>query len=523
MSKTLSPKTYFLIAFLILVFLIVGLGPTLFLNLLLAKMIPAATGTVVSYDRARAGLFLQSARIEGFRLEMPGGAGRPQSFQASYLGLEGLSVTRLVRLLVSPESLAAGPLFLAEELRVENFRHQDGPTVNSLEKGYLRGLSLVRDHGLHEPPVHFDKLEVGGLEYLAARPDQNYVLAISDLEARGLDSASLAELKIRALDWQPADQEAGEAPTRISIGGLTVGGLKIEALSRTLAGGPGPSILWWVLSGSDSLELARAGLWRGGNEALGLKSALFDYHEEGPEISFVRRLEFSADLPSLAATSAEPLWSDFIDLFGRRPRGEVVIEYNYDRTARLALLQSARLELPDLGRLELGGSLAGVSALAPHSSPSQFLYDARNWRLSALALDFQDNGFMANYYRHLNRTVFEGRPGYQTVDNLMAEYIDPWARKLEYEEGLANLPALRSEVEVFLRRPERFRINCRPAEPLPLLLANMDKYDIIDKLRLTLEVNDRAPVAVAVASGVFQERLPSSPRPMEKLFTEEDI
>jgi len=495
------------------------LGPTLFLNILLAWVIPGLSGAAVSYDQARAGLFLNSASVDGLKVEFPDASGELQPFEAESLKVHGLAAGKLLRLIFRPESLTAGPVFLAEDLRIKNFRQPAGPVQDRLDSLHLRGLSLLIAPARFQPPLSFDKLEVEGLSL--SLPGLERRLEISGLEARGLSPDSLAELKVRGFSWRPENENA-EPPLSLDIAGLTVGGLKIEALGRMLSGG-GELLPWWLLSGCDSLDMAQARLSREGKPALNLKSALFDFHEKGPQSSFVRRLDFSADLPLLSGDSPEPLWADLRDLLGEQPQGSLSLEFVYDRAESLAALNSAALELDNLGRLDFSGRLTGVSPLPPHSSPSQLLYDSRLWRLAGLSATFEDHGFMANYYRHLNRTVFRGQPGYRTVDNLMDYFVRPLADNLEQEQGLANLPALLSEVEVFFRRPEKFRLAADPAVPLALSLANPDKYDIIEKLRLTLEVNDRAPIAVAVASGVFQERLPSSPRPLEKLFTEEDL
>jgi hypothetical protein len=132
---------------------------------------------------------------------------------------------------------------------------------------------------------------------------------------------------------------------------------------------------------------------------------------------------------------------------------------------------------------------------------------------------------MARYYRYLDRAAFSRAPKRSTQANILEYFVAPLARILEDEAGLSNLPALLGEAEAFLARPARLALTAAPPEPLPpaASLANLDKYDILEKLRLTIQVNDRTPVAVGVASGVFHERLPSAPKPMERLFQEEDI
>lgn len=149
-----------------------------------------------------------------------------------------------------------------------------------------------------------------------------------------------------------------------------------------------------------------------------------------------------------------------------------------------------------------------------------------------MKLSFEDRGLAAKLYRHLDRSVFRASPSRQSGANIIHYIVRPLAQDLEYEQGLDNLPALVSEVEAFLLHPKSLTLSAEPSPPLPLMpvinsvtlsLANQGKYDIIEKLRLTLAVNDRAPIFVAVASGVFKENLPQAPRPMENAFDEETI
>jgi hypothetical protein len=77
------------------------------------------------------------------------------------------------------------------------------------------------------------------------------------------------------------------------------------------------------------------------------------------------------------------------------------------------------------------------------------------------------------------------------------------------EEGrLTNLSALAAAAETFLDQPENIMISARPAGPPSLgRLVKMDRYDIIERLKMTFTVNDQPPVALDVAPEALPERL----------------
>jgi hypothetical protein len=56
-------------------------------------------------------------------------------------------------------------------------------------------------------------------------------------------------------------------------------------------------------------------------------------------------------------------------------------------------------------------------------------------------------------------------------------------------------------------------VSAEPARPLALSrLVKMDRYDIINELRLTLTVNDQSPVAPGVAPEIFPQAPAGRPR-----------
>ena len=507
--------------FLILAALVFVLGPSLLLKALLTWTIPSETGLTLSYQEARAGLMFRSARVRGLRLEAASG----DHYSVDQVEVRGLSVWNFLKLIRDPEALPAGPLFLARELTLHRFRNESPYLKGTLRLGQIRGLTVVAKAPRYQAPLHFDKLELRELNLnLAPEPVLiNGRLELGFLEARKLAPENLGALVVQTLALKADD---GRRQAEFSLDALTVGGLQSSALARVFSGSESNQFLWWLLSCCDSLDLAQAGLKLDEREAFSLKSAFFDFNAsvDGANTLFTRRLSFAADLAGLPAEMRTGPVNDLRDILGERFQGELGLELAYQKSDGRADLRKAVLDMPALGRLDVNCLLSGVFGLKPHQNFFQILYGpAAKGQLEKLGLAYEDRGLMKNFYRHLERTVFRKAPRRPVVDNILSYYINPLARDLEYEQGLSNLPAILSEVEAFLRDPESFSLSADPARPLAVILANPDKYDIIEKMRPTLTVNRRAPVAVGVATGVFQERLPISPQPMEKAFTEEDI
>ncbi len=503
--------------------LILALGPTIVLNVLLARIPATEGGPTLEYGQARAGFLFRWITVTDLTVAHLA-ADESRTLAIDHLRLDNLSFFNVVGLLRDPFAPHPEARPLADDFSVQGLSlTRDGRRLASAKEVGGRDLVLApAPAGRAGSPLWFGKLDVLDLDV----QEPLARVELSRLEARGLGPEFLDGLTVRGLNlaWGP---EGANRPN-LNLGGLTLGGLDIEAVLRAVTEGE-KLLPLWVLSVCETLDLAQGVFTLGTREAVVVKSARFDYQEadKGGGASFARTFDFSADLPaliSLAEQPRDPFWSGLRDLAGDRVAGEMALRLDFNRHTGQAALKSARLEIPTLGRLELTGDLAGVKAMRPHLSPSQFLFGAGAWRLHGLSLTFADQGFMANYYRHLDRTVFRHAPQRPTPANIMEYFISPLARTLEDEAGFSNLPALVSETEAFLSRPARLSLTAAPAEPLSVTsLANLDKYDIIEKLCLTIQVNDRAPVAVGVASGVFHERLPSAPKPMENLFEEEDI
>ncbi len=532
-------KPIWLLPATVIMLLVISLaGPTIFLNLLLSSVIPGQTGLRLEYSRARAGFLFHSARVADLRIGVPGDDPDRPIVSIKRVRLEGVSLWNVIRLVREPAALPAEGLFLADDVTMEDIERPDPAWPVRLEGARVRRLSVAPGPPAGTLPLRFDAFEARNLalsyDFGLPNPEPGLEparLKISRLEARHLGPEILGGFAVRGLEIDSGRPSLEARTMKLNLGDLSLGGVHIEALRQALAGGDPGQGLWWLLSGCDRLDLAQAVLFRDDREALNIASALFDSSADGRDgtVTYTRRLQGTADLTNLALEPDEPFWRDLRDITGDRFAVDLDLALDFQPSASRAALKTGHLELPGLGRLDLTASLTGVTALKARHSPYQLLRSAYDWNLAGLRLTFDDQGVMANFYRHLDRTVFRGAPMHQSAANIMEYVVRPEAEALEYEQGLANLPALVSEVEAFLNRPNHFQITAAPAPPLPLKsLVNLDRYDIIEKLRLTLEVDDRAPVSVAVASGVFQERLPSAPRPMEHFFdgdgiTEEDL
>ena len=504
-----------------LLLLTLAFGPNLFLNVLLTRILPAEYGLTIAYDRARAGFFFRSVTID--RMTVTGRDPGQPALAAEHLGFKRVSLLNLIRLIRNPQPAGSGPMALAGEVDIRRFSRQGAGErleAESLEVRRLAFQPSTSDLG----PFIFDKLEVRGLELDSQRGPESPRLTLSRLEARALTPEALGGLRINGLKLALGAVENDRR--ELDLSGLTVGGLRTGGLLRAAGGRDGLLSVLWALTACDTLDLARTVLTRGDKEALNIGRAVFDLTEtgKGGPATYTRRFNFTADLAALIEDPRNPDWLTFKSIFGSRLEMEAEMELEYHRDSGLADLKIFWIQSPGLGRLTSSVRLAGLASQRGGMTPSDLLFHIARGRLEALSLDFADQGLMPNFYRYLDKTAFKYAPGRQSAANIMDYYLIPLARDLENEQGLANIPVLLSEAQAFLDQPRGLKITAEPAKPQTIMdLANLDKYDIIEKLHLTVQVNSRAPVAVAAASGVFHERLPNAPRPMENLFEEEDL
>lgn len=451
-------------------------GPSLSLKaaLYFARGAAREQGLTLSCADAKAAFFFNSASIEGLKLEKDG----QTLIELGLLRLEDPSVLDMLSLARSPEGLTLiKAVQLAEGLRLEGLRYHNIKSGGSLELGRLEAdksggeLSLLR------------------LENLVAAP--------------------------------------GPAPNapRFAVGAMTAGGVDITALTRILLEDEKFNILLFC----DTLDMAQSSFSVGDEEYLGLRRAIFDMDEEGGGSARYRRtLDLTLNLTALAARekwlSQEPAFMALLEATGGSMPLSLNLNFFYNPEDGAADFQEFLLESPGLGQLRASGRLLGVSEIKPSFTPYQLLFTSANGLLENLSLSYSDQGFMPAWYRALDRTIFRQSPARQSAANLMDFYINPLAEELEGENSLENLPALTGEIRAFLGDPKNAAITCAPHEPFPLLsLAKLDKYDIIEKLNLSVQVNQRVPISVITAQGVSPERLPSAPRPLDNSFTEENI
>lgn len=503
----------------VLLLLIFIFGPTLFLNLALTRLIPDQTGWAIDYDQARAGFLFRSARITGLRLT-PVQADLPLA--AAEVNLEGLAAGQIISLIRNPAAVRPATIELAARATVTDFRAGRTDLTLVVPEFTTEKLVLPADEEeRNQIPILFARL---ALRDLSLKVGEGLNFRVGRLEARDLRRETLGSLKIGALDFTFDD--GGWSAEGLRLEALTMGRFKTEAVKRAYSGRLDATSLPWLLAACDTLDVAQAVWSHSGREALNIRRILFDFNTAGPDgaVTYVRSFDFRVDLAALGAVSGETAWGDLADIAGPAVDMSLDLEADFNRQTGQINLRRAALASPTLGHLEAGGRLTGMMMVRPWLTPSQLLF-ANGALLENLYIVYKDQGLAAGLYRHFDRTIFRDLSGRPTADNLMAHYIRPLAGLMEDERGLANLPALISEVEAFLERPEAVSLTASPVSPFPLiaLLANPDYYDIIEKLRLTAQVGSRAPVGVAVHSGIFHERLPSSPKPMENMFDEDDI
>jgi hypothetical protein len=508
-----------------LLLLALTLGPDLLLKAMLTRVLPSESGLAVSYDRAEAGFFFRSVTIDNLNINDREDELR---FSAGHLGLKRLSFFNLLRLVKNPRMDSSSPLSLAGEVNLRGLslqrKNSELMAVDFLEAREPAYQPRAAAPGL----PRFDKLEVRGFRLAAEEPDDPQV-SFSRLEARALGPDFLGGLKLEGLEWAG---RAAENRAKIDLSWLSIGGLPL-VLRPSLVGSIS-SILdaLWVC---ETLEMAPTVVTLDGREALNISSVLFDTASapDGSPI-YTRRFNFTVDSEVLDMPKGleAPARKALFENFGGRL--ELGLDLEVQPGDGSANLKELRIQSPELGQLTASARLSGLSPRHSGAIPkgTELLLTAAWGQLEALSLTFADQGLMQKWYRYLDDAAFKYAPSRNSADNIMAYYLEPLAQKLDLEQRLANLPVLLSEARVFLEHPESLTIAAAPPQPLPVMsvlslgplmsLANLDKYDIIEKLHLTAQVNDRAPVAVAARAGVFHERLPNAPRPMETLF-EEDL
>ena len=509
-----SKKRWIVAALLLFIVFVFIAGPSILLNLLLKNMFPAESGLSLNYDRARAGFLFNSASVEKVQLKSISPEIPLPTLTIESILLDGVSLKGFLALSSAPEKMTADPVFLARSVSVKNAALNNEFVQAELAEVRMRNLILALKEPASNLPARFDLMEARNLKYSVNHLLFKQNVELSQVEARNLSSDNLGALKLTLLAFEEENKEQPEKNISLSLDGLTAGGLKLAALRQAVKGHGGSVPWWWFLAGCDTLDLARAELRLNRKEAINVESAVFDFNPIGENtVDYTRRIDFKVNTANLAEFSRNQLWHNLNDIGGGGFLGRLDFQLNYGSPRGLSILKSACLDLKELGRIEFSGHLYGMPAAKPHYSPFQILFEAYTaWRLEEMTLSFEDRGIAKNFYRFLNRTALADAPGGSIESKIMNYVINPINYELQRERGLANLPAIYNEVEAFVRQPSRLRLSSAPESPYTILsLANIDKYDIIEKLRLTIEVGQRAPVFVAVGSEPEPELSPPAP------------
>ncbi len=399
----------------------------------------------------------------------------------------------------------------------------EGDAEPALTVGLLRleKLSLPAMMRLAGNPAQVLAPDLGGLaEGLSLEDFELYfypfTLSLSSLTA---SLPSLSTLTAAGLHYR--NHQSGDG---LELAEMSAEGVDAAALSRMAEEGEALNFLMFC----DALDLTQGAVFAGGEELLGIRRAVFDVNENEGAAAFSRRLELILNLPALAAKeerlAGEPAFMAMTKASGGVMDLNLNLKLDYRAEGGLLAVRECELEAPGLGRLSLMGRLSSMPEIKPSFTPYQLLFSATGGALENFSCSFTDQGFMAAWYEALDKTIFARSPSRNGAENLMTHYVSPLAETLGAESGLMNLPAIVGEIRAFLDRPEKLALNMAPAAPLPFLtLAKLDKYDIMEKLNLTVQINRRAPFTVEAASAVNHENLPSAPRPDENSITEENL
>lgn len=532
-------KRLLISALAILVAFVLLAGPSIFLNMLLKNMFPPESGLKMTYDRAKAGFLFKSVTVEGVKIQSVSAADSGPALKIESVFLKGVSLPNLISLTRAPAGLSPAPLYLAKDVSVKNVELEAQGLAASISGLNIRDLLLVTGASGAALPLLFDRFEADGLKCSLDQPQGGWNFSTSRLEARKLDTETLGSFRLTMLTL--ANRLQSPDPTAVSsefnLNGFSAGGLKLAALKQAVKNNKNSIPIWWLLSGCDTLELAQGALFLNEVETISLKSALYDFSPAaGDGVSYTRKLAFGINADNLAKLTSGQFWADLNDIAGDSLEGELSIAMDYSPAQGQAAFKNINLDIRELGRLEVSGSLDGVQAAKAHYSPYQLLFGLSSWRMEHFSLTYDDRGLAKKFYRHLDKTTFRGLAGGSIETKIINFIVNFINDKIEGKGGPANLPAVYSEVEAFVNQPAHLRLSAKPEPPLSfealnlvniLSLANIDKYDILKKLRLTIEVNQRAPVFVAVESGLSAEKAPAAPRlppeEMELPFPAEEI
>lgn len=514
-NKKRGRSTRHRLVVILLVLLALGLtvGPSLILNVALMAL-PQNEGSSFTYSKARAGFLFKEVVISELAysstVSFP-----PWSVTVQEIRLKGFSLINSLRLwLGSPEE----HLTLTRHLSLRNLnleRHGDGLSLASLE--------LSNPEYLIQPPektlvLFFNNLRLEDLNATQGPAK----LALKKLYVRRLGPETLEEFTVAGLELtDPVSQ------TELNLEIFTLGQVPTTDLIRFMEGEP-PANLWRFLMALPELNMKEASYTRGEKQKVYFKTVLFESkpQKEQEPASYRRYMNFSFTADDQIKAHLENVSGFKItEITGPELKGELDFSWTHqDQPGGQTHIRQASLHLEQLGYLNLNGKLQGLQHVNPYLTPAQLLFTSLAWKLEELSLRYQDKGLASKLYPWVDKNVLNPYEPGSTPFKIKKFLLKPWVDVLREEAGLADLPALTQTLEEFIEHPESIFIEAKPEQPLGLTtLANLNKYDIIGKLRVSLEVNRNQPVPVTVATGVAPEILNTTPQHIDKLFTEEDI
>ncbi len=530
LSKSKSKWKFFLLFLLLLIAATLTFGPGLSLKFILAR-IAKQPGVELSYADAQASFLFRSIGIENLHLKTTAGF-----FNLDQLALDGFSIFTAWKIystfrvtlearaaasldeansfqseLTSNASGAEEPLSLAQSIDLKNFHFKTANSTGEVEKLSGRDLSLNIFTKPSLEDISFAELNIQGLSFQDKTGGKFSFkhFEAEDWASKKVGRIYLSDLRLNVLRLWPG---------QINLFELTMEDVNDNFFDAIAAREHNLTPLR-LLNVCQTLALQNA-TWQTaeGNEVIALPSMSFgkEVRQDNSE-AYNRRLNFRINLDELPLEMLQSSWWFTLSaIFKPQLNGELALTVSYQSPLELFRLEELKLDLPQEGTLSLTGDLTGVAPLKSHFSPSQIIFGASTWRLQKAEIYFQNKGFMANYYRYLTASLGYHNPALGPF-LLKKALVTPWQK----EAALEDLPALLSEVDEFFKAPESLRLKAQP-EPaaLVLALAKLDKYAILKKLNLSLQVNERPALKITTKDSLPFGSLPNeSAEPMENAFS----
>ena len=515
-QKPPTGKRKLAVFFAVVVALALTLGPSLVLNLALIYL-PDMGGPKVSYTKAEAGFLFRTISITG--LDTAPIANKPWRITAGAVKLQGISVINTIQWLLDPQSRPPSTLSLVQDLSI-----QDLAVVGSTGQKQKISMSQATIQNLswngsnpNTLPVAFTEVNLTNMKGKAGLIDLNFgELLLKDLGADSL-SLKISDLFFKNMANQTELKFQNMALRKVHTTDI------VGMLQGTITLGP-----WWVISALPQLELNEAIYTKGGKEQLALTTthskSSRDKNNPDSLDTFHRFLKFKVGSKQLENwLKLAPQWN-LKDIFGPHLAGKLTLSWGYKEGSKGRFkLQKAVIDLNNLGILNMSGDFYGVKKLNPHLDSTQLLFSAMKWEIANLSIAYKDHGLTKKLYALLDKTVFINQPQGKTASKIQTQYLNPWLESLQPEAALDILPTLKAELSTYLRQPKSFMVTINPHRPLLLLTSiNMNIVDLIKKINITVQVNERPPLAItAHNTGLIKKQI-KIPQPLKNLFTDEN-